>query len=51
MITGVTAPTITFPAGISWVGGNAPTINASKKYLFSFLYITASIILVNVNEF
>ena len=30
--TGAIAPTITWPTGISWMGGSAPTINASKKY-------------------
>lgn len=33
-----TAPTITWPAGItSWYGGNAPTISASKHYEVSVL--------------
>lgn len=35
--TGSTAPTITWPAGISWNGGSAPTINASKHYEVSIL--------------
>jgi hypothetical protein len=35
--TGGTAPTITWPAGISWNGGAAPTINASKHYEISVL--------------
>lgn len=36
--TGGTAPTITWPAGItSWVGGSAPTIGASKHYEISVL--------------
>lgn len=36
--TGGTAPTITWPASItSWLGGNAPTINASKHYEISVL--------------
>lgn len=35
--TGTTAPTITWPAGISWNGGSAPTINASKHYGISVL--------------
>lgn len=30
--TGSTAPTITWPANITWAGGSAPTINASKHY-------------------
>lgn len=31
--TSTTAPTITWPAGITtWSGGSAPTINASKSY-------------------
>lgn len=29
---GATAPTITWPAGLSWVGGSEPTISASKTY-------------------
>lgn len=33
-----TAPTITWPAGItSWAGGSAPTINASKNYEVSVM--------------
>ena len=36
--TSSTAPTITWPAGItSWFGGNAPTISASKHYEISVL--------------
>lgn len=35
---GSTAPTINWPASItSWLGGNAPTINASKHYEISVL--------------
>ena len=30
--TGATAPTITWPNGITWLGGSAPTINANKTY-------------------
>lgn len=30
-------PTITWPAGITWVGGSEPTINASKHYEISVL--------------
>ena len=30
--TGSTAPTITWPSGLTWAGGSAPTINASKHY-------------------
>lgn len=30
--TGSTAPTITWPTGLTWLGGNAPTINADKHY-------------------
>ena len=33
--TGATAPTITWPAGISWFGGSAPTISANKHYEIS----------------
>ena len=32
-----TAPTITWPAGLTWQGGSAPTINASKHYEISVL--------------
>jgi len=32
-----TAPTITWPTGISWYGGNAPTIAAGKTYEVSIL--------------
>lgn len=36
--TGTTAPTITWPAGItSWLGGSAPTINANKHYEISVI--------------
>lgn len=31
------APTITWPAGISWMGGSAPTITAGKHYQVSIL--------------
>ena len=40
-----TAPTITWPAGItSWAGGSAPTINASKSYEVSVMDGFATII-------
>lgn len=35
--TGSTAPTITWPAGVAWQGGSAPTINADKHYEVSIL--------------
>lgn len=35
--TPATAPTITWPAGLTWQGGSAPTINASKHYEISVL--------------
>ena len=35
--TGSTAPTITWPSGISWVGGSAPEISADKHYEISVL--------------
>lgn len=35
--TGSTAPTIGWPNGVSWSGGAAPTINASKHYEISVL--------------
>lgn len=35
--TGATATTITWPNGITWQGGSAPTINASKHYEISIL--------------
>lgn len=35
--TSTTAPTITWPSGISWFGGNVPTIVASKHYEISIL--------------
>lgn len=37
IIIGSTAPTITWPAGISWNGGSAPTIAADKTYQISIL--------------
>lgn len=42
--TPATAPTITWPAAVTaWVGGSAPTINASKKYEVSVLDGVAAI--------
>ena len=35
--TPASAPSITWPAGITWLGGSAPTINASKHYEISVL--------------
>lgn len=35
--TGSTAPTITWPNGITWLGGSAPEIGASKHYEISVL--------------
>lgn len=35
--TGSTAPTIIWPSGISWYGGSAPTISASKHYEVSII--------------
>lgn len=35
--TGSTAPTITWPTGLSWYGGSTPTINANKHYEISVL--------------
>ena len=37
IIVGSTAPTITWPTGISWNGGDAPTIAADKTYEISIL--------------
>ena len=34
-VTGSTAPTITWPSGITWDGGSAPTVNASCLYEIS----------------
>ena len=34
--TGSTAPTVTLPSGVSWIGGE-PTIAANKTYQFSIL--------------
>ena len=36
-VTGVSAPTITWPAGITWAAGSAPTVAANKKYEISIL--------------
>lgn len=38
-VTSSTAPTVTFPSGIRWAGGNAPTIEASTYYEVSFVYV------------
>jgi len=35
--TGATAPTITWPSGLTWIGGSAPTINPNKHYEISVL--------------
>ena len=35
--TGGTAPTITWPSGITWAAGSAPTVVANKKYEISIL--------------
>lgn len=35
--TGSTAPTVTWPTGLSWNGGSAPTVAASKHYEISVL--------------
>lgn len=35
--TGSTAPTITWPSGLSWFGGSAPNINISSHYEISVL--------------
>ena len=37
VVCGATAPTINFPAGITWNGGSAPTIAADKTYEVSIL--------------
>jgi hypothetical protein len=37
IVCGSTAPTVTWPSGISWNGGNAPTIAADKTYEISIL--------------
>lgn len=37
LVIGSTAPTITWPSGISWNGGSAPTIAADKTYEVSIL--------------
>ena len=35
--TGSTAPTVTWPTGITWADGSAPTVAASKHYEISVL--------------
>ena len=35
--TPATAPTITWPTGLTWVGGSAPTVAASKHYEVSVI--------------
>ena len=37
IVAGATAPTVTYPDGIMWNGGNAPTIAAGKIYEISIL--------------
>lgn len=38
-VTPSTAPTITFPSGIRWAGGSAPTFDASTYYEVSIVYV------------
>ena len=38
-VTSSTAPTITFPSGIRWAGGSAPTFDASTYYEVSIVYV------------
>ena len=38
-VTPSTAPTITFPSGIRWAGGSAPSIEASTYYEVSIVYV------------
>jgi ABC-type transporter Mla subunit MlaD len=35
--TSTTAPTITWPSGLTWYGGSAPTLSASKHYEISVI--------------
>lgn len=42
--SGGTPTTITHPAGLSWAGGNVPTINANKKYEISIVNNLAIVI-------
>ena len=35
--TSATAPTITWPSGLTWYGGSAPTLSASKHYEISVI--------------
>ena len=37
IVTGATAPTITWPIGLSWNGGYPPTITTNKTYEISIL--------------
>ena len=38
-VTPSTAPTITFPSGIRWAGGSAPTFDADTYYEVSIVYV------------
>ena len=38
-VTPSTAPTVTFPSGIRWAGGSAPSIEASTYYEVSIVYV------------
>ena len=38
-VTPSTAPTISFPTGIRWAGGSAPTFDASTYYEVSIVYV------------
>ena len=38
-VTPSTAPTISFPSGIRWAGGSAPTFDASTYYEVSIVYV------------
>lgn len=50
LIIGSTAPTITWPTGISWNGGSAPTIAADKTYEVSILNNVAAFIEIDNPE-
>lgn len=42
--TGATAPSVTWPTGLVWVGGSAPTVDANTRYEISIVNNMASFI-------
>jgi len=48
--TGATAPTITFPASIKWIGGAALVVNTNRAYILNFIKISDTLIFASGQE-